>query len=352
MAILTINVDEIAPEEELIPGNQLKPTETEMEYIAAGCRQTLSLLYGDELMLDTDCGTFLRQKADLRRWHEAPSADLPGLPEVCRHCSRKLNPPAKAAWIVCWTKAPVRKIERNGKRLSQLFPDLTGKDHPRIVFLASGGVFRGSFHIGMLGAMLALNIKPHLIVGSSVGTLMGAALGSVFKAKKLNGDTAARKQLHRMVSLFVEVGEKIALTRGFKAAVKDLGIRWGRSSAHLLGKMRDREPGGRGSGGHRRPAGADRRHLRPAAHPVQQNRRDRGQVRRRALFGCHSRFLGTDQGNDRTAKNSGRAKLGANLYRKEMRRLLVEDIPPSDHVHSALQPFPQRRRNRLLRYHG
>jgi len=50
---------------------------------------------------------------------------------------------------------------------------------PRIVFVASGGVFRGAFHIGMLGAMLALKMKPDLIVGASVGTLMGAVLGEL-----------------------------------------------------------------------------------------------------------------------------------------------------------------------------
>jgi len=42
---------------------------------------------------------------------------------------------------------------------------------------ASGGVFRGSFHVGMIGAMHATGLKPDMIVGASVGTLLGAALG-------------------------------------------------------------------------------------------------------------------------------------------------------------------------------
>jgi NTE family protein len=45
-----------------------------------------------------------------------------------------------------------------------------------VVFIASGGVFRGAFHIGMLSALRECEIKPDLIVGASVGTLMGGAL--------------------------------------------------------------------------------------------------------------------------------------------------------------------------------
>jgi hypothetical protein len=350
-AVLAVNVDEIAPEEELIPGNQLKPTETEMlRHIAAGCRQTLSVLYGEELMLDTDCATFLRRKAHLRLWNEVPSADLPGLPEVCRHCSRKLNPPARLPdRLLDASFRAGKKIERNGKRLSELFPALTGKDcngndRPRIVFLASGGVFRGSFHIGMLGAMLALNIKPDLIVGSSVGTLMGAALGSIFKAKQLNGDKAARKQLRLMVSLFVEVGDNIALTRSFKAATKDLGIR-GRGPSLRLSPNQLRKMVSRGS---RRDAGVAATGAPPALIDaisdlllIPYNKT--AEISAKFVAGHFSDAIHDfwEQIGAETIERLGiqNALLGANLIEREMRRLLVEDIPPSDHVDSALQPF-------------
>ena len=58
-------------------------------------------------------------------------------------------------------------------------PNLCSNDKPKIVFVASGGEFAGSFHIGMIGAMQALEMTPDLIVGASVGTLMGGALAAI-----------------------------------------------------------------------------------------------------------------------------------------------------------------------------
>jgi predicted acylesterase/phospholipase RssA len=85
------------------------------------------------------------------------------------------------------------------------------------VFVASGGVFRGAFHIGMLAALHSANIKPDLVVGASVGTLMGGALASMFVHQT--------NVLDSLVDAFLRVDETVALTRTLKSAARELGLR-------------------------------------------------------------------------------------------------------------------------------
>lgn len=218
----TITVDEIAPEEELTLENTLQPTETEMlAHIAAGCRRSLSVLYRGEIGNRggaVECGTLLRQIAVTREVGESP-----GLPEVCRHCSRQLQAVAPLE-----DRLLPEHFRAASGALAKRFPELAG-DRPRIVFLASGGVFRGSFHVGMIGAMYATGLKPDMIVGASVGTLLGAALGAMFSSS----EQQAAEKLRRLTSLFLEIDQRVALTKTLKSAVKDLGIRSRGASMNL-----------------------------------------------------------------------------------------------------------------------
>ena len=104
--------------------------------------------------------------------------------------------------------------------LADIHPQLN-RSRPRVVFVASGGVFRGAFHIGMLAALKAADIKPDLIVGASVGTLMGAALGTMFARPD-------SRTLEKLVNVFLHVDEHVALTLTLKNAVREVGLR-GRS---------------------------------------------------------------------------------------------------------------------------
>jgi len=225
----TITVDEIAPEEELTLANTLQPTETEiLTHIAAGCRQSLSVLYGEEITEfgngeTVDCNALLRHIAPNRDWRLSDRYGMPGLSEVCRHCPRTLHAAAKPVDGLL----PLNFRAASGN-LATRFPELTG-DRPRIVFIASGGVFRGSFHVGMIGAMHATGLKPDMIVGASVGTLLGAALGSMYASSGQH----ARVQLRRLTNLFVEADQRIALTKTLKAAIKDVGIRSRGASMNL-----------------------------------------------------------------------------------------------------------------------
>ncbi len=88
----------------------------------------------------------------------------------------------------------------------------------------------------MLGALLAANIKPDMIVGASVGTLMGAALGAMFSTRCSSPEEdyeEAKRKLKHVAELFDEVDNRIALTKNFKAAMKDLGVRGGGPSLQV-----------------------------------------------------------------------------------------------------------------------
>jgi predicted acylesterase/phospholipase RssA len=225
----TITVEEIAPEEELTLANTLQPTETEiLTHIAAGCRQTLSVLYRHEITgfgkgETVDCNALLRQIAPNRDWRISDRFGTPGLSEVCRHCPRTLHAAVKPVDGLL----PVNFRAAAGD-LATRFPELAG-DRPRIVFVASGGVFRGSFHVGMIGAMHATGLRPDMIVGASVGTLLGAALGAMYSSS----GQQARVKLRRLTDLFVEADRRIALTKTLKGALKDLGIRSRGASMNL-----------------------------------------------------------------------------------------------------------------------
>jgi len=103
--------------------------------------------------------------------------------------------------------------------VADAFPHLDRR-RPRIVFLGSGGVFRGSFHAGVVGAMQALRIRPDLVIGASVGALM-AARSAPYPCWMKAGRAAAARSLYT----FLCVDRQVALTRTLKNVAKQLGIR-------------------------------------------------------------------------------------------------------------------------------
>ncbi|HYL78566.1 MAG TPA: patatin-like phospholipase family protein [Bryobacteraceae bacterium] len=246
--ILVAAADEIAPAADPPTDSKaLNPLVPDrggaLQKVADGCRRTIEKLYRLELQSmanhgDTvPCDVLLRKTAP-RRFRA--NLNLPiseGLPEVCQHCTKRLVRPEPDA-------SDCPKPPASGDRsLIGVFPDLRvysqsrdparpgDRAQPRIVFVLSGGVFRGSFHIGMIGALLQAKIKPDLIAAASVGTLMGGALASMFSLKE-NGaatpadrESAAFRRLNELVATFENVDKCVALTRTLKEATRDLGIR-------------------------------------------------------------------------------------------------------------------------------
>src|SRR5207247_1710005 len=65
-------------------------------------------------------------------------------------------------------------------------------------------------------------VKPDLIVGASVGALMGGALAAISSQTE---ESRAKDLLHDLAGVFLRVDREVALTRTLKNAVKQLGVR-------------------------------------------------------------------------------------------------------------------------------
>ncbi len=214
----------IAPERDITFGNNLKPDRAKaLEYVAQGCRRTLESLHAHRLADafggTLDCHTLLREVAENRGGFITPLS--PGLSEVCASCSRVLNRPVRA-------DEPMGTYGLADRReIPATFPKLVGdQPQPRIVFLASGGVFRGTFHAGVLAALSLARVKPDMVVGASVGAIVGAALAA---QSALDDPAVARDHIHQLVRVFLRVDVRVALTRALKNVTKLLGVR-GRST--------------------------------------------------------------------------------------------------------------------------
>jgi len=208
-----VQVDEIAPDPDQPALASLGwSPEAARQAVASGCKRTLQVLHASSLRTGLrPCRDFVGSR--VRRGLE-PN-ELPGLPEICQLCDGILSAPAPAA------SANGQAVKMNA------FPQLqrAQPDQPRIVLIASGGVFRGAFHVGMAGAMWVANAKPDLVVGASVGTLMGGVVAAMFQS---TDRSRVPPQLTELVTAFMEVDQRIALTKTLKSAARELGLR-GRS---------------------------------------------------------------------------------------------------------------------------
>ena len=224
-----IFADEIAPEQEIGFRNEWEPSREESLKVAAGgCRTAMETLYRHEIeeakceaASSLPCMELLKRIAPGRI--DYLNLGPAGLPEVCANCcgvlqhraTRKEGSPPPGA---------IRSYGEKGKtdlqELPKGFEHLQG-DEPRIVFLGSGGVFRGAFHIGVIGAMQAARVFPDLVVGASVGALMGGALAAISVAP----ENREAHLLEQLASVFLAVDTRVALTRTFKNATKQLGVR-------------------------------------------------------------------------------------------------------------------------------
>jgi predicted acylesterase/phospholipase RssA len=209
----------ISPVDDLRFANPFRPTRKEgLEQVAQGCRRTLESLYRNRLReLDprqVACIKLMREQAPQRM--DFLSFENPGVAEVCRECSGLLE---------------VREVETSqldrgsrsyGTALAkhERFPELVGGS--RIAFIANGGVFRGSFHAGVAAGLRWADVKPNLIVGSSVGAIVG---GAVAVTSRIPDDEAAYRHLIRLADVFLRCDQQVALTRRLKSIAKQLGVR-------------------------------------------------------------------------------------------------------------------------------
>jgi predicted acylesterase/phospholipase RssA len=213
-----IFADAIAPEGDLTFSNPLRPDAGEvLKMVAHGCRRTLQTIYKAQLktfqpdLQEVNCHEFLSSVAQSRN----STAQLRGLPEVCGLCTCKLQ------------KHRPPDASDSDEHSLEHFGHLNGTS-PRIVFLASGGVFRGAFHAGMLACLLSTDIRPDVIVGASVGSLMGGTLGAMLTARNGEGEmdySLSLELLMGLVDVLLNVDKKVAFTKILKTAARDFGIR-------------------------------------------------------------------------------------------------------------------------------
>lgn len=218
----------ISPEKDISYANVLDPQRKEgLQHIAAGCRRTLESIYRERLSTffaskrEVECSQLLRVVARDGGRAGFISAEMPGMMEVCSECTKCLRVrPVESSEID-------RSVHSYGvnRPPHEYLPHLANEDRPRVVFLANGGVFRGSFHIGVAAALRAAGVKPDMVVGSSVGAIVGAAISSM---SRIPADDQAYEYLARLTQVFLHCDQKVALTRTLKNAAKQLGVR-GRS---------------------------------------------------------------------------------------------------------------------------
>ncbi len=101
---------------------------------------------------------------------------------------------AALALVGCASTAPQPPADLQPLRLADV---QAAAERPRFALVLGGGGLRGFAHIGVLRALDEAGLRPDLVVGSSVGALVGAAYASGLSAAEI----AAETQQLRIASL-------------------------------------------------------------------------------------------------------------------------------------------------------
>ena len=146
----------------------------------------------------------------------------PGLPDICQRCAAiRGRTPAEDAlpqhvrlpWKIAAAAAPPAADQPKIKPATDT--------EPAVAFLFSGGVFRGVFQVGFANAVSELGLLPDIVVGASVGTIIGALIGRVLKGENLD---ARRFQMQRLAGTFLAI-DQFVMTDRFADFVRHLSVR-------------------------------------------------------------------------------------------------------------------------------
>jgi predicted acylesterase/phospholipase RssA len=147
----------------------------------------------------------------------------PGVSEVCRSCIARHGRT---------TESGVEEQElRQHVRLPRAFPTFVPapvitadeKKGPAVVFLFSGGVFRGVFQVGFTNAVSELGIQPDILAGASVGIILGAFTGRVFQQPAGLALIERQRQARRMAATFLTI-DRFVLTDRFADFIRHFSI--------------------------------------------------------------------------------------------------------------------------------
>jgi predicted acylesterase/phospholipase RssA len=134
----------------------------------------------------------------------------PGIAEVCRNCI-SLHARTKTDGT---HETELRRHIRLPRQACPVIPAAKPVEEmkgPAVVFLFSGGVFRGVFQVGFTNAVSELCIQPDIIAGASVGTIVGAFTGRVFEKPAGMELLERQRQTRRMAATFLTI-DRFVLT--------------------------------------------------------------------------------------------------------------------------------------------
>lgn len=142
----------------------------------------------------------------------------PGVSEVCSNC------------VTCQAVGGDLELRQHVRLpritpspfVSAPVPPETVKD-PAIVFLFSGGVFRGVFQVGFANAASELGIQPDVIAGASVGSIVGALTGRVFQRPAGLELVERQRQIRRLAATFLTI-DRFVLTDRFADFIRHFSI--------------------------------------------------------------------------------------------------------------------------------
>lgn len=273
--------------------NETEKRSVLMGTIADGCRASLSALYRNRLAeLSADSGILAELKlAEFETEHKTeprtpitpPCRKLqnelgnkfgvkglpgiledkspPGVVEICEEC--RFYKDAKSSWeeiaaakakadqapirpMPDWgrvTEAPPERIDIKNilPRIEQTkewplprdprngLPTQNGKERPTVSLIFSGGVFRGVFQVGVLNAFNMAEIKPDLVAGASVGTIMAALSARVFSEKN---PQERHRRIASVAATFLSI-DRLVLTDRFADFIRRFTLRAGAADFSL-----------------------------------------------------------------------------------------------------------------------
>jgi predicted acylesterase/phospholipase RssA len=142
----------------------------------------------------------------------------PGISSVCRSCITCRGSDKEPE-----LRSHIRLPRSTRIPFVPIPPPVNPKNEPAVVFLFSGGVFRGVFQVGFTNAVSELGIQPDVIAGSSVGTIVGALTGRVFKRPEGLQLIERQKQVRRLAATFLTI-DRFVLTDRFADFIRHFSI--------------------------------------------------------------------------------------------------------------------------------
>jgi predicted acylesterase/phospholipase RssA len=142
----------------------------------------------------------------------------PGISEVCRCCLT-----CRASGNETELRGHIRLPRTVRSPFIAAPAPADAKQDPAVVFLFSGGVFRGVFQVGFANAASELGIQPDVIAGSSVGTIVGALTGRVFQRPAGVELLERQRQMRRLAATFLTI-DRFVLTDRFADFIRHFSI--------------------------------------------------------------------------------------------------------------------------------